>query len=115
MKNLRMHGHPPLDVAVVHGGPGAPGEMAPVARELARAHGVLEPPQTASTLRGQVVEIEAALRGNGHLPVTLIGHSWGAMPGFILAAQRPSLVKKLILVSSGYSKESMQNILRTFA
>jgi len=34
MKNLRKYGNPPFDIAVIHGGPGAPGEMAPVAREL---------------------------------------------------------------------------------
>ena len=101
MNGVRMYGHPPFDVAVVHGGPGAPGEMAPVARELARTHGVLEPLQAASSLQGQVVELEAALRDRGHLPAAVIGHSWGAMLGFVLAAQRPSLVKKLILVSSG--------------
>ncbi len=38
MKNLRKYGNPPFDIAVIHGGPGAPGEMAPVARELSFAH-----------------------------------------------------------------------------
>jgi pimeloyl-ACP methyl ester carboxylesterase len=33
--------------------------------------------------------------------VTLIGHSWGAWLGFIVAARHPHLVKKLILVGSG--------------
>lgn len=31
MKNLRIYGNPPFSLAVIHG---APGEMAPVAREL---------------------------------------------------------------------------------
>ncbi|MHA2061833.1 MAG: alpha/beta fold hydrolase, partial [Candidatus Sifarchaeia archaeon] len=34
MKNLRIYGNKPFNIAVLHGGPGAPGEMAPVAREL---------------------------------------------------------------------------------
>jgi hypothetical protein len=34
MKNLRIYGKAPFNVAVIHGGPGAVGEMAPVAREL---------------------------------------------------------------------------------
>jgi pimeloyl-ACP methyl ester carboxylesterase len=101
MNNVRIYGKPPFDVAVVHGGPGAPGEMAPVARELAKAHGVLEPLQTASTLQGQIRELKTILERNGHLPITLIGHSWGAMLSFIFVAQCPSLAKKLILVSSG--------------
>lgn len=31
MNNIRVYGEPPYSVAVLHGGPGAPGEMAPVA------------------------------------------------------------------------------------
>ena len=46
MKNLRVRGKKPYAVAVVHGGPGMPGYMAPVARELAKDTGVLEPLQT---------------------------------------------------------------------
>lgn len=101
MNNVRTYGTPPFDVAVIHGGPGAPGEVAPIARELAKARGVLEPLQTASTLQGQIVELETVLKQKAHPPVTLIGHSWGAMLSFIFAAQYPSIVKRLILVSSG--------------
>jgi hypothetical protein len=54
MKNLRKYGKSPFNVAVIHGGPGAPGEMAPVARELSSGWGVLEPFQTVSFLEGQV-------------------------------------------------------------
>jgi pimeloyl-ACP methyl ester carboxylesterase len=101
MENVRIYGNAPFDIAVIHGGPGAPGEMAPVARELSRSHGVLEPLQTASTLQGQIRELRTVLERNGHPPFTLIGHSWGAMLSFIFASQCPSLAKKLILVSSG--------------
>ena len=101
MNNVRIYGKAPFHVAVVHGGPGAPGEMAPVAREIAKRHGVLEPLQTEASLQGQIRELETILKRSGHLPVTLVGHSWGAMLSFIFAAQCPSLVKKLVLVSSG--------------
>ena len=87
-------------MAVVHGGPGAPGEMAPVARELASIGGVLEPLQTATTLEGQVQEMKAVLEKDGALPVTLIGFSWGAMLGFMLSSRYPSLVNKLVLIGS---------------
>lgn len=33
MKNLRKYGNAPFNIAVIHGGPGVPGEVAPVARE----------------------------------------------------------------------------------
>ena len=101
MKNPRTYGTPPFSVAVVHGGPGAPGEMAPVARALAPRWGVLEPLQTAYTLDGQINELRAILQHSGDLPVTLIGWSWGAWLSFMLAARYPALVKKLILVGSG--------------
>ena len=87
-------------MAVIHGGPGAPGEMAPVARELASVTGVLEPLQTAKSLRGQVQELRTVLKENGSLPITLIGWSWGAWLSFILAAQYPSYVGKLILIGT---------------
>jgi len=105
MDNLRRYGSPPYNVAVIHGGPGAPGEMAPVARELSSITGVLEPLQTAASLEGQVQELHDILRENGDLPVTLIGWSWGAWLGFILAARHPELVKKLILIASGPFEE----------
>ncbi|MFC1992560.1 alpha/beta fold hydrolase [Chloroflexota bacterium] len=114
MKNLRKYGEKPFDVAVVHGGPGAPGEMAPVARELSSGVGVLEPLQTATTLEDLAKELVAVLEKNGALPVTLIGFSWGAMLSFIVAAQHPPLVKKLILIGSGVFEEKYAaNIAKT--
>ena len=68
MKKLRRYGNEPFDVAVIHGGPGAAGEMAPVARELASGRGVLEPLQTAASLKGQVDELRTVLEENGDLP-----------------------------------------------
>jgi pimeloyl-ACP methyl ester carboxylesterase len=101
MINCRAYGHPPFTVAVIHGGPGASGEMAPVARELSSRRGVLEPLQTASSLEGQVAELKAVLDGQAQIPIALIGWSWGAMLSYILASRHPSLVRKLVLVSSG--------------
>jgi pimeloyl-ACP methyl ester carboxylesterase len=101
MENLRMYGNAPYSVAVVHGGPGAAGEMVPVAQELASQGGVLEPLQTAASLEGQIDELKTVLEEHGDLPVTLIGFSWGAWLCFLVAAHHPALVKKLILVSSG--------------
>jgi pimeloyl-ACP methyl ester carboxylesterase len=79
--------------------------MAPVARELARRRGVLEPPQTACTVQGQVEELRTILEEHANLPVTLAGYSWGAWLGFLAAAYYPTLVEKLILISSGPFEE----------
>ena len=105
MKNLRIYGESPFNIAVIHGGPGAPGEMAPVARELSSTCGVLEPLQTAATVDGQVKELKGVLEENAALPVTLIGFSWGAWLSFILTARYPSIVSKLILIGSGPYEE----------
>jgi len=113
-KNLRIYGNAPFDVALIHGGPGAAGEMAPVARELAKTHGALEPLQTRSTLKGQLKELKLVLENSAHLPVQLVGFSWGAMLSFIFAARNPAFVKKLILVSSGVFEDGYAvDIMRT--
>jgi pimeloyl-ACP methyl ester carboxylesterase len=97
----RKYGAPPFRVAVIHGGPGAPGEVAPVARELGTRYGVLEPFQTADSVYGQVEELADCLKTHGSPPQTLVGYSWGAWLAYLLAAQYPALVHKLLLVSSG--------------
>lgn len=100
MESIRKYGKPPFFVALLHGGPGAPGEMAPVARVLAWHGGVLEPLQRAASLTGQVAELSAVLRRQAALPVILVGFSWGALLGFMVAAREPALVKKLVLIGS---------------
>ena len=101
MKNYRLWGKPPYKVAVVHGGPGAPGAVAPVARELSKDIGVLEPLQTKNSLEGQIEELAAVLKEQAGIPAILIGHSWGAWLSYFVAERYSSLVKKLILVGSG--------------
>jgi len=99
--NPRTYGEPPYRVALVHGGPGAGGEMRPVALRLCARRGILEPIQTASTVRGQVEELADLLRKSADPPVTLAGYSWGAWLSCLVAAENPTLVAKLVLVSSG--------------
>jgi pimeloyl-ACP methyl ester carboxylesterase len=104
-ENLRFYGKAPFTIAVVHGGPGAAGEMAPVAEELANDWGVLEPLQTAMSVDGQIEELKTVLETNGNGPAILVGFSWGAWLTYLLAAKYPELVKKLILVGSGGFEE----------
>jgi pimeloyl-ACP methyl ester carboxylesterase len=105
MKNYRTWGKPPYKVATIHGGPGATGEMASVADELSKTLGVLEPLQTAKSVMGQAEELRITVEEHADLPVTLVGHSWGAWLALIVAARYPALVKKLILVASGPFEE----------
>jgi len=101
MAAVRRYGEPPFTVAVLHGGPGARGEAAPVARELGRRRGVIEPMQQAASVEGEILELEGFLETHARLPVTLVGFSWGAWLGWLFAARFPSRVRKLVLVSSG--------------
>lgn len=101
MSSLRTYGNPPFAVAVLHGGPGALGSMAAVARTLATDAGVLEPLQDGRSIGAQVEELRVLLEQDAASPVTLVGSSWGAMLGLIFAAQHPALVRKLILIGSG--------------
>lgn len=100
MDVVRVHGEPPFEVALVHGGPGGAGSMAGLAHDLSGEFGVLEPLQTESTLEGQVLELRDTLVAHASGPVALVGHSWGAWLGVILAAQFPALVQRLILVGA---------------
>jgi pimeloyl-ACP methyl ester carboxylesterase len=106
MKNLRVYGQKPYKIALLHGGPGAAGEMALVARELAPLAGVLEPLQTKATIAGQVRELYQVLKESGDPPVVLVGWSWGAWLAIIFTARHPSLVGKLILIGAGPLEES---------
>ncbi|MBN2602984.1 MAG: alpha/beta hydrolase [Candidatus Thermoplasmatota archaeon] len=114
MKNLRKYGNKPFNVAVIHGGPGAPGEMAPIARELSINNGILEPFQMETTIEGQVKELKTLLERRGKAPFILVGWSWGAWLSYIFSAKYPSLIKKLIMIGSGpFEKEYAKNIMRT--
>ena len=101
MNSVRTYGNPPYKIALVHGGPGAAGEMAPVARELSKTCSVLEPLQTANTLDGQVEELKTQLESYSQGPLTLAGYSWGAWLALITTARHPKLTSKLVLISSG--------------
>ena len=86
LKNIRTYGNKPYTVAVIHGGPGTPGNLAPVAQELSCNRGVLEPFQTYDSIEGQIKELANILVNNGTPPLILIGHSWGAWLVIIFSA-----------------------------
>lgn len=112
--NVRLYGQAPYRVAVIHGGPGAPGEMAPVARALSRERGILEPLQTKATIDGLLRELHDVLRAHGDGPVVLVGHSWGAWLSLLAAGRFPGLVGKVILVASGpFTEEHAAKIMET--
>jgi len=114
MKNPRKYGKAPYTCVVIHGGPGALGQMAPIARKLSSIRGVLEPFQASSSIEGQIQELQTILKKHGEFPITLIGHSWGAWLSFIFASRYSSSLKRLILIGAGpFEKKYVQHITKT--
>ena len=106
MNAVRTYGTSPYNILVVHGGPGAAGEMKPIAEKLAAEFGVLEPFQTQHSIKGQLDELHEQIIQYAKTPVALIGYSWGAWLCYLYAAAFPEEVRKLILISAGAFDES---------
>jgi pimeloyl-ACP methyl ester carboxylesterase len=105
--HIREYGTTGPLVVVLHGGPGAPGSAAPVARELASSFRVLEPFQRGSgseplTVARHVQDLHDLLEAcrMDALPA-LVGHSWGAMLALAYAAAHPGSVASLVLIGCG--------------
>lgn len=112
MATVNKYGKAPYKTVLVHGGPGAAGELECLAKLLPNNVGVIEPYQTALSVNGQIEELKLAIEENGCYPVNLVGYSWGAWLSYLTAARYPDYVNKLILISSGpfdtkYSEDIM--------
>ena len=111
---FRKYGAAPFKIVLVHGGPGAAGEMASLASALSSHRGVLEPLQTATSVAAQIDELKAAIESCGNSPVILIGFSWGAWLSLMVAAAYPALVDKLILIGCGpFAEDAAAQALET--
>lgn len=104
---FRSYGTSGPPVVLLHGGPGAPGYMAPVAKELGRDFRVLEPFQRPSggeslTVARHVDDLREFLaqRCPGEHPA-LVGSSWGAMLALCFAAAHPEVSGPVVMVGSG--------------
>ena len=93
---------------LLHGGPGAPGYMSPVARHLAHDFRVIEPLQRRGdvncplTVAQHVADLHNLIASlSPDQPPILVGHSWGAMLSLIYAAQYPDAARSLTLIGCG--------------
>jgi len=109
LDTIRKYGQKPFQIGLLHGGPGASGEMKPVAENLSGDFGIIEFLQTEKSINGQIEELYRQMTLYADLPVTLIGYSWGAWLGFLFASKYPDLLKKLILVSAGAFENKYNN------
>lgn len=101
MLETRTYGDRPYQAILVHGGPGAFGVLAPVAKVLSSRFGIVEALQSKKTITELVSELKDIIIAHSDEPIHLVGYSWGAWLGYIFSAIHPELVKKLVLVSSG--------------
>ncbi len=95
----RLHGDPPYRVVLVHGGPGAAGELEYLSKVLSKKIGVIEPFQRADSVTGQIEELVESIKKNADPPITILGFSWGAWLTWLTASRYPTLFSKIILVS----------------
>jgi pimeloyl-ACP methyl ester carboxylesterase len=110
--NFRKYGKSPFNLALLHGGPGAVGDLVDVASELSSKVGVIELLQTGYTIGDLISESVEVISNHGRFPIILAGHSWGAWLGILISEKHPDLVKKLILISSGpFDKSYTRNIM----
>ncbi|MDT3426774.1 pimeloyl-ACP methyl ester carboxylesterase [Paenibacillus forsythiae] len=101
----KTYGKPPYQTFLIHGGPGAAGEMAGVATFLSQRFGVVESFQTRLTINELILELKKDIEHYSDGPVSLVGYSWGAWLSYIFAASFPELVRKSILVGSAPYKQ----------
>lgn len=101
MEKFKMYGQKPFSIALIHGGPGAPGGMKSLAEELSKKYSIIEPYQSCNSIDGQVEELKEILTSHAALPVVLIGHSWGAWLSYLFASKYPQMVSKIILIGCG--------------
>ncbi len=110
---VRRYGMGGPAVALLHGGPGAAGEMASLARDLAGGFRILEPRQRRSggpplTVARHVADLAAVLPEG----TALVGWSWGAMLALSFAAAHPGRARSLALVGCGTYDEASRAVYR---
>ena len=116
---VRHYGEGGPWVVVLHGGPAAVGDVAPIAKGISRSFRAVEPWQRGSgnaplTVARHVADLhELATDLNGDSPLTIVGHSWGAMLALCYAAEHPSKAGPIVLVGCGTFDQAARSRMRT--
>lgn len=114
---IREYGSSGPWIVLLHGGPGAPGYMAPVARGLAGSFRVLEPFQRRSgdtplSVARHIDDLHQVVIRCGDKQPALVGHSWGAMLALAYAAAHPNSARALVLVGCGTFDQASRDRVR---
>ncbi|MBN2133003.1 MAG: alpha/beta hydrolase [Sedimentisphaerales bacterium] len=130
---MRHYGTQGRRIILLHGGPGAPGYLAPLGRKLGERFRVIEPFQRRSSdepltvarhvadLRDIVASLSceataaskspAAKESPGRQYPVLVGHSWGAMLSLAYAAEHPHTISAVVLVGCGTCTQANRQLL----
>lgn len=111
---IRHYGESGPLVIAIHGGPGAPGSVAPVARELADQFRVLEPFQRHAgdaplTVATHVADLHELVTAQDQAPA-IVGWSWGSMLALAYAAQWPESVARRVVINCGTFDEASRAV-----
>lgn len=109
---IHIFGQLPVKMLLVHGGPGAHGDLRSLAQSLAHLNGIAEPWQSKSSVDELIEELAEQIKETGTSPAILFGHSWGAWLSGLTAARYPELVSKLIFSGSpAFEEKYNQNLM----
>ncbi len=104
---VRLYGSAPYEAVLVHGGPGAIGELHGFAHKLSAMAqcGIVEALQSKYSVNGLIEELRGQIEENCCGRATLVGHSWGAWLAALLAAKYPFLVRRVVLIGCAPLKD----------
>jgi pimeloyl-ACP methyl ester carboxylesterase len=115
----RRYGHGGPTVVLLHGGPGASGEMTPLAVQLSDKFNVIAPLQRGGgalplTVAVHVADLHQVLESlPGDEAVRLVGFSWGAMLALTYAARHPARVDRVVAIGCGTFDKNARRIYQT--
>ncbi len=115
---VRRYGNSGPLVFVLHGGPAAAGDVAPVAKGISASFRAVEPWQRGSggsrlTIARHIADLhKLAVDLGGDSPVAIVGHSWGAMLALCYAAEHPATAGPIVLVGCGTFDQSSRRMMQ---